>query len=120
MEALRPDNMAAALAKLAIDYALFDASHGDGKELDAAYLSPYLEACFASPELANVSFGVAGGLRGDRVLQHLPAVLENYPIGWDAEAQLRSVRPDSSRPLDLMRVAEYIHASAEVTSCYNR
>ncbi|MEP6710342.1 MAG: hypothetical protein ABJA64_01335, partial [Candidatus Saccharibacteria bacterium] len=47
-----------------IDYVLFDASHGEGKEMDSRTLASFLEAAYASQDLEErgTNFGVAGGL----------------------------------------------------------
>lgn len=95
-----------------IDYVLFDASHGKGKEMDPEHLRRFLEVAYSDPEFNHVGFGVAGGLDAVAVEQHLPVILSDFPdISWDAEGKLHQT-PDGS--LDMDATKAYLTASAEV------
>lgn len=119
MEVLGPRETAKRLGDYAlsgaIDYVLFDASHGKGKRLDVERLKPYLDEAYGSGELVGVGFGIAGGLDGRVVREDLPALVAAYPdLSWDAEGRLHPECGDSSRPLDMSGVLDYLLASAEV------
>lgn len=118
MQALGPDGMMQKLGQYAtaLDYVLFDASHGKGIRLNSKALQPFLEAAYSSDALGSVGFGVAGGLHAQVVREDLPVLVQQYPnMSWDAEGRLHPVRPeDSARPLDVRLATEYLEASAEV------
>lgn len=94
-----------------IDYVLFDASHGKGREMDPDHLRRFLDAAYGDSGLNHVGFGVAGGLDAAAVEQHLPTILNDFPdISWDAEGKLHQT-PDGS--LDIDAAKAYLTASAE-------
>lgn len=99
----------------AIDYVLFDASHGRGKRLEPENLRPFLDEAYSSGELARIGFGVAGGLDAQVVQNDLLPLIAAYPdLSWDAEGKLHPERNDGTRPLDIASVADYLLASAGV------
>ena len=119
LEALGPKEVAKRLGDYAlsgaIDYVLFDASHGRGRRLDAARLRPYLDEAYGSGDLAGVGIGIAGGLDGQAVREDVPTLVGVYPeLSWDAEGRLHPERGGGSRPLDMPKVLDYLLASAEV------
>lgn len=117
MNELGPEGVAGKLGRYApaLDYILFDASHGKGVRMNTEALLPFLDVAHYSGNLQRVGIGVAGGLNADVVREELPVVLELYPdISWDAEGQLHPAREDGTRPIDMQRAKEYIEASAEV------
>lgn len=98
-----------------IDFVLFDASHGTGKEMDADTLRYFLEAGYGDPELEarGTNFGIAGGLDESTVESRLPAVLKDFPdISWDAEGRLHP--RDGEGRLDMSKTQAYLGASALV------
>lgn len=99
----------------AVDYVLFDSSHGTGKRLNVDALADFLDAAYSSSNLDHAGFAIAGGLNGDIVREELPALLERYPdVSWDAEGQLHPVNAKGTRPLDFTLTQQYLEASAEV------
>jgi hypothetical protein len=99
----------------AIDYLLFDSSHGTGRRLDTEGLGHFLEQAYSSHELATTGMAIAGGLDARTVREALPAVVEEYPdISWDAEGRLHPVNHEGKRPLDIGLVREYLQASADI------
>ena len=117
MSRLGPEGVARQLGRYAhvLDYVLFDASHGKGVRMNPAALKPFLDASYASPALAHVGFGVAGGLNAQVVREDVPALLAEHPdLSWDAEGQLHPVNATGKRPLDRQLVREYLEASADV------
>lgn len=96
----------------ALDYVLFDASHGMGKTLDIDTLDPFLEEAYSSDKLSRVGFAVAGGLDAQTVQELLPALLEKYPdLSWDAERKLHPLNNVGTRPLQMDEVKKYFRAS---------
>lgn len=96
-----------------IDFVLFDASHGTGKEMDSDTLKYFLEAAYSDPELEDkgTNFGIAGGLDEYTVQTHLPAILKDFPdISWDAEGRLHA--RDGVGALDMNKVKQYLGTSA--------
>lgn len=74
-----------------VDYVLFDASHGQGVEMNSDLLLRYLDAAHADRTLAGnrTAFGVAGGLDAGTVKRHIPRILQEFPdTSWDAEGKL--------------------------------
>ena len=117
MQDLGPEGVARKLGNYAsaIDYVLFDASHGKGVRMNPDALEPFIYAGYASGQLTGTGFGVAGGLSADVVREDLPFLVEKYPdISWDAEGQLHPVGEDGKRPLNTGRVSEYLEASSEI------
>jgi len=99
----------------AIDYLLFDASHGTGKRLDVSALEPFLAEAYARFDAQQTGIAIAGGLNAELVQQELPALLEQYPaLSWDAEGQLHPVDAHGKRPLDLELAREYLEASSSL------
>jgi len=122
MQHLGPNGIAKKLGQYAhaLDYILFDASHGKGVRMNASALKPFLEAGYNSHELSRVGFSVAGGLNADAVREDLPLLLEDYPdISWDAEGQLHPVQKNGTRPVDGKLAFQYVEASVEVLKMYN-
>lgn len=100
-----------------MDYVLFDASMGRGKDLDPDRLSRFLEAAYESDELTHVNFGVAGGLDGESVPRLLPKLLNRFPgISWDAEGKLHPLNNVGKRPLQMDKVKQYFKASVDMLS----
>lgn len=99
----------------ALDYVLFDDSHGKGVRMNSGKLKPFLDATYESSELAKVGIGVAGGLSAEVVREDLPALLADHSsLAWDSEGQLHKELPDGSRPLSPKRTVGYLHATADV------
>jgi hypothetical protein len=99
----------------AIDYVLFDASHGTGRRLDVARLRPFLDEASSSSALVSVGLAVAGGLNAQVVREDLPEILDEFPqVSWDAEGQLHSIDSHGERPLDEQIVSGYLAASRDV------
>lgn len=119
MDTYAPKQMAQRLGEYAhaIDYLLFDASHGKGITLDTERLVPFIDEIYASDTLGQVGVALAGGLCAETIGKYLPAVVERYPdISWDAEGRLHPKREDGTMPLDLDTVTRYFAASAELIS----
>ena len=117
MERLGPKGVAEKLGRYAgaLDYVLFDASHGTGKRLDVAALKPFLEEAYSSDELQNVGFAVAGGLNADIVREDLPELLEEFPdLSFDVEGQVHKMKNDGTRSLNMDAAKEYLQAAVEV------
>lgn len=105
----------------AIDYVLFDASHGTGKRLEVARLRPFLDEASSSDVLSSVGLAVAGGLNARAVREDLPGILDEFPqISWDAEGQLHPVNSRGERPLDDSIVSDYLGASRDVLRASSR
>lgn len=116
MEQLGSERIARKLGRYAhaLDYVLFDASHGKGERMNTKALEPFLYAGHSATELSSVGFSVAGGLNAEVVRQDLPDLLEGYPgVSWDAEGQLHPTLDDGTRPLSAWRSTQYLNASAE-------
>lgn len=117
MRQLGPDGVAQKLGRYAhaLDYILFDASHGKGVRMESQALMPFLDAGYGSTELADVGFGVAGGLCAEVVRDDLPALLENYKdLSWDAEGKLHGTYEDGTPGLDWTAAKQYLQASNDV------
>lgn len=98
-----------------LDFVLFDASHGTGKEMDTESLKYFLEAGYADIDLEDrgTNFGIAGGLDEYTVEKHLPSIVRDFPdISWDAEGRLHDREGDGR--LDPQKTREYLFASARV------
>ncbi|HRK40953.1 MAG TPA: hypothetical protein PLN95_02645 [Candidatus Saccharibacteria bacterium] len=95
-----------------INWILFDASHGTGKEMDVDALKRFIEAAHDDSELDHVGIGIAGGLDAEGVEKHLPKILRDFPyVSWDAEGRLHQTSDGS---LDMEATKRYISASADV------
>jgi phosphoribosylanthranilate isomerase len=117
MESLGPNGVIRRLGRHAhlIDYLLFDSSHGTGKRLDAATLTPFIAAAYDSLDLSKTGIALAGGLNGQVVREDLPKLVEQYPdLSWDAEGQLHPINDKGKRPLDLKVTEDYLCASSEI------
>lgn len=117
MQMLGPDKIVRRLGRYAhaLDYVLFDASHGTGVRLETDCLRPFLEASYASDVLQTLGVSVAGGLNSTVVREDLVELVQDYPdLSWDAEGQLHPTCADGTRPLDIDMANEYIVASAEI------
>lgn len=100
-----------------LDFVLFDASHGTGKEMDVDALKQFLEAGYNDPDLEarGTNFGIAGGLDEDAVEIQLPSLLRDFPeVSWDAEGRLHDRIGDGR--LDLKKTRDYLFASSRVLS----
>lgn len=98
-----------------LDFVLFDASHGTGKEMDTDRLKYFLDAAYANSDLKarDTNFGIAGGLDEFTVKKHLPHVVKDFPeISWDAEGRLHA--RDGVGRLDMEKTRDYLFASARV------
>jgi hypothetical protein len=117
MQQLGPDRLVRTLGRYAhaLDYVLFDASHGTGVRMDTGRLYPFIAAAYESNELQAVGISVAGGLNSAVVREDLPELIRDYPdLSWDAEGQLHPVGSAGKRPLDMSVTQDYLTASAEV------
>ena len=117
MQRLGPDKVVRMLGRYAhaLDYILFDASHGKGVRLNTDALRPFLEAAYGSDELQTVGISVAGGLNSTVVSEDLPGLIQKYPsLSWDAEGRLHPTNTAGLRPIDMDVAQSYIIASAEV------
>ena len=94
-----------------VSYALFDASHGTGKELDTKALRPYVAEASQSDWL---SVGVAGGLNEHIVASRLPELLGEFPdLSFDAEGQLHKHHDETDKSLNMCVTRGYLHASVD-------
>lgn len=119
MEQLGPRGAIRQLGALAaaVDYVLFDASHGTGQRLDTKNLSRFLDEGYSSESLSSVGFVVAGGLNAHVIREDLPEIVSIFPdTSWDAEGQLHPLNDKGERPLDEAAVREYLVASGSVLS----
>lgn len=99
----------------ALDYVLFDASHGKGIRLDVERLSPYIEEAFGSSALDHVGVALAGGLCDTVVREELPSLVERFPeLSWDAEGKLHPRNATGGMPLSLDTTMGYFEASRKV------
>ena len=117
MTQLGPDGVVQKLGHYAhaLDYILFDASHGKGVRMDPSSLLPFLDAGYESAELAGVGFSVAGGLCAEVVREELPSLLEKHrDLSWDAEGKLHGTYPDGTPGLDWGAAKKYLQASDDV------
>jgi phosphoribosylanthranilate isomerase len=118
MEELGPKGVAQRLGKYAgaLDYVLFDASHGTGKRLDVDALRPFLEEAYSSEVLNNVGFAVAGGLNAEIVREDLPELMEEYSdLSIDVEGQVHEMKNDGTRSLNIDASKQYLDAFIEIT-----
>lgn len=98
-----------------LDYILFDASHGTGKEMDVESLLRFLDQANNDGTLAGNAtlYGVAGGLDAETVSTKLPRILQDFPdTSWDAEGRLH--HPDGDRSLNLRVTRDYLYSSQDV------
>ncbi len=96
----------------AIDYVLFDASSGTGKEMNSDALLPFLDAAYSNKyfEAMGTNFGVAGGLNADMVRRHMGKILARFPdVSWDAESRLHRGTDDKS--LNVVTTESYLAES---------
>lgn len=117
MSKLGPDALPVKLGKYAhaLDYVLFDASHGKGVRMQPDALLPFLDASYDYHGLAGVGFGVAGGLCAEVVREELPALLEHHrDLSWDAEGRLHGTYEDGVPGLDWGKAKDYLEASHDV------
>lgn len=103
-----------------IDYALFDASMGMGKGMQAEHLLPFLRE--VRRELPYLNLAVAGGF-GPETVEQLKYITDEFPnISIDAQGMLK--RPDSPKdtlghfiathPADVGRSKDYLRKSCEI------
>lgn len=114
MHLLGPDGAARAVGRLAgaVEFVLFDASHGTGKRLDVDRLSEFVDAAYSHTPLDGVGVAVAGGLSPTTVTEDLPVLVARFPdLSWDAEGSLHPASPSGGRPLDIDMARGYLSAS---------
>ncbi len=117
MSDLGPDGIVKRLGSYAhvVDYLLFDASHGTGRRLDVAALSPFVAEAYDKLDVARTGIAIAGGLNQQVVREDLPELVERYPnLSWDAEGNLHPVQHTGKRPLDIPTTKDYLYASSEI------
>ncbi len=85
------------------DYALFDASGGQGKPLDAERALAFLRACDGS----LVRLGVAGGLGADSLSLIMPVLAEFPFTSFDAQGKLQG-----KNGLDVAKMERYLARAA--------
>lgn len=97
-----------------LDYVLLDKSHGEGKEMKAHELLPFVIAI--SNHLPNLQVGVAGGLGPSTMDLVLPIVYEFPHVSIDAQGKLR---PSGSAldPIDWGMAHEYLSEAVTIFSC---
>lgn len=98
-----------------LDYVLFDASLGQGIDMNPDNLMRFCARAYRSKILAErgINIGVAGGLDGGTVREVMPRILAEFPdISWDAEGKLHQGTDDKS--LNIETVEDYLRASAGV------
>jgi len=97
----------------ALDYILFDTSHGKGVPLDIAHLTPYIEEAYANESLSTVGISIAGGLGSNESMEQVQAVIELFPdTSFDAESNLHPRQKDGGMPLNIDAVKQYFEHSA--------
>ncbi len=117
MYSLKPQGVVRKLGEFAasMDYVLFDASLGLGKDLEADRLSPFLEAAYESNELSHVNFAIAGGLSGENVNRQLSKLVQRFPeISWDAEGNLHRLNNAGKRPVQMDEAKDLIKNSTDL------
>lgn len=98
-----------------VNFVLFDASHGTGKEMDPEALRPFIGTAYEALDLEELGVGVAGGLDGPTVRRHMPGLLDEFPdLSWDAEGKLHYRDKENGGALNMEVVEDYLKASAEV------
>lgn len=98
-----------------LDYVLFDASHGTGKEMDVDDLLRFLDQANNDATLSGngTLYGVAGGLDAESVQAVLPQIVEKFPdTSWDAEGRLHHQASD--RSIDMSFARQYLRASQDI------
>ena len=116
MDELGPQGITDALAKQSgiIDYALFDASHGEGIELSPTKLIRFVDAVYSDSRISTMNFGVAGGLHADNLELLLP-ILNDYPdISFDSEGKMHFQNGENGGQLKLDNVRRYLTKAAEL------
>jgi hypothetical protein len=110
MQQLGPEGLRQELEYLKPHYALIDASHGTGAELEVDKTGLFVESLVKLPEMGTV---VAGGLGPDTVYDKIKPLLEINPLlSWDAESNLRTVDPTTGyKILDMLKVCRYLEES---------
>ena len=122
MDELGPKGVVRKLTRYAraLDYVMFDASHGTGERMDSAKLGAFLYEAYASSALRNANFVIAGGLDADAVRSDVATLLAKYPdISWDAESRLHPVNNMAKQPLQMDRVKSYLQASTDLINQRN-
>lgn len=104
-----------------VSYILFDASHGNGKQMDNTALMSFLQQAYNDRDFLGrgTNFGIAGGLHGDNVAELLDDVLIDFPeVSWDAEGRLHNKLPSDggNGRLDMGKTKSYLQASIDVLS----
>ena len=101
-----------------INYLLFDASHGDGRAINADRVLPYLDAAYSDKDFHHslINFGVAGGLDATTVGTTINKLLQYHnDISWDAEARLHTpILKGSDGSLDIDTTKKYLSASTGI------
>lgn len=117
MQELGPSGISRRLGNYAtaIDFILFDSSHGKGERMNPDALKPFLDEAYESDKLAATGIAVAGGLNADIVREVLPALIDRHPdLSWDAEGQLHHPEGSAHRGLDMQEVERYFEASSQI------
>lgn len=110
MEQASPNEVTAKLRTLPVDYVLFDASHGQGKAMNAHSLQQYIDAVYQGQLTLGVA--AAGGLEASNIDTLLGPLLNMYPdLSFDAEGRLRNSRNSSTSRLSLDLVEKYLKSS---------
>lgn len=105
-----------------VNYVLFDASHGTGKEMDTTHLASFLAHAYNDPDFADfgTNFGIAGGLSDTSVATLLAKILPEFPeVSWDAEGKLHSAKSEGGDgSLDMERTRGYLVHSFKLLEKY--
>ena len=108
--------------KLEVDYILFDASHGRGKELNPDVSKRFLEVAYNNSHFSDngTNFGIAGGLSEETVEPLLSNLLQDFPdISWDAEGRLHDkIKHGGTGSLNLDRAKSYLEQSVDIAERY--
>lgn len=101
----------------ALDYLLFDTSHGKGEPFNPEYLIPYIEEAYANESLGTVGISLAGGIGNQESIEKVRTIIEEFPdTSYDAESNLHPRQADGSMPLDIETVRKYFDYSADALS----
>ncbi len=117
MQEKTPAEVVEALRSLedVVTHVLFDASEGNGKEMDSNALSSWIDEVKSSD--LSIGVGVAGGMDAVTVETHLPKLLERHgELSWDAEGRLHT----ADYRLNMAQVDSFLASSAEVVEAYTR
>jgi hypothetical protein len=101
----------------AVDYVLFDMSHGMGKRFSPDVMDDFLDRAYSNGALDSIGFAVAGGLDADAVNEDLPWLLEKYKdLSWWASGyKLHPLNNARKRALQMDGAKEFLQASVDIT-----